>query len=124
MGCPSWEIMASTCLGIESLSAKEQDIVLRCMKATSAHVNDWEKHSRLGLEADDLHQVIARWPNLDDRDENGNDFLAINNCMNEVCNGFQIASVEWSSWFDTPMSEIESTYRKWLLLKGTSGGIP
>ena len=111
MGCPSWEIMASTCLGIESLSAKEQDIVLRCMKATSAHVNDWEKHSRLGLEADDLHQVIARWPNFDDRDENGNDFLAINNCMNEVCNGFQIASVEWSSWFDTPMSEIESTYR-------------
>ena len=100
-----------------------RDIVLRCMKATSAHLDDWEKHSRLGLEADDLQQVIARWPNIDDRDENGNDFLAINNCMNEVCNGFQIASVEWSSWFDTPMSEIESTYRKWLLLKGTSGGI-
>jgi hypothetical protein len=86
-------------------------------------LDDWEKHSRLGLEADDLQQVIARWPNLDDRDENGNDFLAINNCMNEVCNGFQIASVEWSSWFDTPMSEIKSTCRKWLLLKGTFGGI-
>ena len=45
-------------MGIESLSAKEQDIVLRCMKATSTHLDDWEKHTRLGLEADDL-QVIA-----------------------------------------------------------------
>ena len=110
-------------MAIESLSAKEQYIVLQCMKATAAHVDDWEKHSRLGIEADDLQQVIARWPSIDDRDEASAGFLAINNCMNEVCNGFQIASVEWSSWFDTPMSEIESTYRKWLLLKGTSGGI-
>jgi hypothetical protein len=74
-------------MGIESLSAKEQDIVLRCMKATSAHLDDWEKHSRLGLEADDLQQVIARWPNIDDRDENGNDFLAIAPRSNCAQNG-------------------------------------
>jgi hypothetical protein len=46
-------------MGIESLSAKEQDIVLRCMKATSAHLDDWGKHSRWGLEDEDLQQVIA-----------------------------------------------------------------
>ena len=78
---------------------------------------DWEKHSRLGLQADDLQQVIARWPSVNDKDEDGNDFLAINNCMNEVCHGFSTGSAEWSNWFDTPRSEIEATYRKWLALK-------
>jgi hypothetical protein len=56
-------------MAIESCSAKEQYSVLQCMKATAAHVDDWEKHSRLGIEADDLQQVIARWPSIDDRDE-------------------------------------------------------
>ena len=110
-------------MGIKSLSAKEQEIVLRCMKATASYLDDWEKHSRLGLEADDLQQEIVRWPYVDDRDESGNGFLAINNSMNEVCHGFRIPPEEWACWFDTPMSEIELTYRKWLALKGTSGGL-
>jgi hypothetical protein len=110
-------------MAIDGLSAKEQDIVLRCMRATAAYVDDWEKHPRLGLEADDLQEVIARWPNIDDRDEGGNDFLAMNNCMNEVCHGFPIESAEWSNWFNTPMSDVQSTYRKWLASKGASGGV-
>jgi hypothetical protein len=110
-------------MAIEGLSAKERDIVLRCIKATAAHIDDWEKHSRLGLQADDLRSVIARWPTINDQDKDDNDFLAINNCMNEVCHGFSIGSAEWSNWFDTPMSEVEVTYRKWLALKGISGGI-
>src|ERR1035438_6919020 len=103
---PSWEIIASTCMGIENLSAKEQDVAFRCLKATAAHLDDWEKHSRLGLEADELQQVIVRGPNIDDRDEGSSGFLAINNCMNEVCHGFRIATEEWEIWFDMPMSEI------------------
>jgi hypothetical protein len=110
-------------MAIESLSAKEQYIVLQCMKATAAHVDDWEKYSRLGIEADDLQQVIARWPSIDDRDEASVGFLAINNCMNEVCHGFQIPSAEWSTWFDTTIAEVESIYQKWLALKQTHGGI-
>ncbi len=108
---------------MEGLSAEERDIVLRCITAAAANIEDWEKHSRLGLEAADLEQVIARWPNLDDRDEHGNDFLAINNSMNEICHGFRISSGEWSNWFNTPLSDIESTYRKWLALRDSSGGI-
>lgn len=110
-------------MGIERLSAKEQDIVLRCMRATAAHVDDWEKHARLALEADDLQREIVRWPNIDDCDESSNGFLAINNCMNEVCHGFRIAPEEWSRWFDTPMSEIVSAHRRWQALAGTHGGI-
>jgi hypothetical protein len=97
--------------------------VLRCMKATAAYIDDLEKHSRLGLEAEGLRQTIARWLNINDRDESGAELLAVNNCMNEVCHGFRMAPLEWSNGFDTPMTEIESTYQKWLALKGTSGGI-
>jgi hypothetical protein len=104
---------------IESLSANEPDVVLRCMKATAEYIDDSEKHSRLGLEAEILQQIIARWPNIDDRDEGVAEFLAMN-CMNEVCRGLRIPISEWSNRFDTPMSEIESTHRKWLALKGIS----
>jgi hypothetical protein len=89
----------------------------------ASYVDVWEKQPRLGLEADDLQQEIARWPNIDNRDENGNGFLAMNNSLNEVCHGFPIPPEEWASWFDTPINEIESKYRRWLALKGTSGGI-
>jgi hypothetical protein len=110
-------------MAFERLSAKDQEIILRCMKATVAHVEDWEKHSRLGLEPSELGSIIDQWPNIDDTDENGNGFLAINNCLNEACHGFHIESAEWGAWFDTPRSEVEHTYRTWLALKGTTGGI-
>lgn len=45
-------------MAFEKLSAKDQEIVLQCMRATSAHVEDWEKHSRLGLGSDELKVVI------------------------------------------------------------------
>jgi len=111
-------------MAFEKLSAKDQEIVLRCMRATAAHVEDWEKHSRLGLEADELKVVIDQWPKIDDAVESGNGFLAINNCLNEVCHGFHIEPDEWSSWFDTSEAEIKSTYKTWLSLRGLpSGGI-
>ena len=106
-----------------SLSAREQDIVLRCMRATAAHIDDWKKHARLGLEADELQHQIAQWPNIDDDVESSNGFLAINNCLNEICHGLRLSPQEWDRWFDTPIDEIETTYHKWLKLKGTHGGI-
>ncbi len=110
-------------MAFEILSPKQQDIVLRCMKATAAYVADSEKHARIGLESGELQRVIAQWPNIDDADENGSGFAAINGCLNEVCHGFRIAPDEWSSWFDAPKADVKATYQKWLSLKGISGGI-
>ena len=109
-------------MAFEKLSAKDQKIVLRCMRATAAHVEDREKHSRLGLGPDELNVVIEQWPTIDDADESGNGFLAINNCLNEVCHGFRIDPKEWSNWFDTSEAEIESTYKRWLSLRELSSG--
>jgi hypothetical protein len=110
-------------MSIRRLSTEQQDIVLRCLRATAGHIDDSEKHSRLGLHGDELQRVIDRWPNVNDLDENGQDFLAINNCMNEVCHGFPLQPSEWSNWFTTPMSEVEVTYQTWLALRGVSGGL-
>lgn len=93
------------------------------MRAAAAYIDDWEKHPRLGLEADELQRQIDVWPQIDDRDEAGGGFLVINNSMNEVCHGFQIEASDWNNWFDTPIEEIVSAYRNWLALTGTSSGI-
>ena len=93
------------------------------MRATAAHVADSEKPARVGLEPEELQHVISEWPNIDDTDENGNGYLAINNCLNEVCHGFRIVPAHWSTWFDTPKAEIKATYQKWLALRDASGGI-
>jgi hypothetical protein len=107
----------------EDLSSKEQLVVLQCMKATVAHVADSEKHSRLGLEPDELQAVIATWSHIDDSTEGSIGFLAVNNCLNEVCHGFRIPPDDWNNWFDLPKSEIEVVYQKWLRLRGLSGGV-
>jgi hypothetical protein len=86
----------------ETLSARGQEIVPRCMRATAAHAADSEKHARVGLEPEELQQVIEEWPNIDDADENGKGVLAINVCMNEVCQGFRIVPADWTTWFDSP----------------------
>ena len=110
-------------MAFETLSAKEQEIVLRCMRATAAYVADSEKHARVGPEPEELQRVIGEWPNIDNADENGNGFLAINGCMNEVCHGFRIVPADWSTWFDSPKAEVKATYQKWLAMREISGGI-
>jgi hypothetical protein len=36
------------------------------MKATVAYIEDWEKHSRLGLEPEEPERIISEWPNIED----------------------------------------------------------
>lgn len=109
-------------MATERLSTREQEIVLQCMCACSEHIDDSEKHARLGLEGEELHRLIARSLDIDG-DVSGSGFLAINNCLNEVCHGFPIAAGEWSTWFDGPIGEIEAVYRGWLALTGASGRV-
>ncbi len=110
-------------MAIEQLTEEEQTVVLGCLRAASAYIDDREKHARLGVDQQVLQGMIERWPAVADRDQNGTEFLAINNCLNEVCNGFRIEPVDWSSWFNLPMEQIQAIYRKWLALQGSCGGI-
>jgi hypothetical protein len=93
------------------------------MRAIAAYIDESEIQTRLGIEADGLQRQIALWPEIDDRVEGGDGFLAINNSMNEVCHGIRIETLDWDNRFDTPMEDVVSAYRRWLALRGASGGI-
>lgn len=42
----------------ETLTPAEQDIILRCMRAVVEYIDDWEKHTRLGLTPEQLQAII------------------------------------------------------------------
>jgi hypothetical protein len=111
---------------LAELSQSEKEIVLQCMKAIvdGPEIEDWEFHTRLGIFRPTLRRIISVWPEIDDRTKNSDEFLAVNNCLNEVCHGFDIPPTEWGKWFTYSKDEITQTYTKWLRLRGGhSGGI-
>jgi hypothetical protein len=111
---------------IEKLSSEDQESILQCMRAIAdgPYIDDWEMHTRLGITRETLKQIISLWPKIEDdyegRDKCSDGFLAINNCMNEVCNGVHIPPQEWENWFKRTRSEVLQSYHNWLRL----GGIP
>jgi hypothetical protein len=111
-------------MAFKDLSATEKETVLQCMKAIAdrQEIEDWEFHTRLGIVRPTLRRIISLWPDIDDSAENSEEFLSINNCLNEVCNGVNIPATEWRKWFEQPKDEIKRTYHKWLKLRGLSSG--
>ena len=69
---------------------------------------------------EELDEIIAEYPNIDDSDDNSNATLAINNCLNEVCHGIRFSDEDWKQWFDVNKSEVEEVYWKWAKLRGWS----
>jgi hypothetical protein len=106
-------------MSFSELSPAEKEIVLQCMKAIadSPGIEDWEFHTRLGIGRPALRRVISLWPDIDDSSDKSNEFLAINNCLNEICYGLDISAIEWRIWFTQPIDEIRRTYYKWLGLR-------
>lgn len=106
----------------KSLSDEDKVAILQCMKAIaeSQLIEDWELQTRLGLNREDLRAVISRWPNIDDSVTNSDAFLAINNCMNEICNGVYVPPEEWNKWFTMTKSEILKSYHKWARQRGNN----
>lgn len=111
---------------IEKLSDLQRAAVLQCVRAIaeSQLIEDWEIRTRLGISRETLSEILARWPNIDDTDDGSEEFLAINNCMNEVCHGVRISTEEWDRWFTVTRSQVLDSYRTWLTLRGNfSSGI-
>ena len=108
-------------MAFADLSPNEKQIVLECMKAIAdgPYFQDWEFHTRLGIERPTLRRIISIWPAINDRSDDSDGFLAINNCLNEICHGIQIADPEWQSRFAHSKDEVKSTLHKWLKLKAS-----
>jgi hypothetical protein len=111
-------------MAFADLSPNEQQIVLQCMQAIAdgPAIEDWEFHTRLGINRSTLRRIISAWPAIDDGSDSSEEFLAINNCLNEICHGIKIEDTEWQTWFTQPQDEIIKTYRKWLKVRESSSG--
>jgi hypothetical protein len=113
-------------MALKDLSKTEQGLVLQCMKAIveGDAIKDWEFHTRLGVTRLVVRRIISRWPEIDDRIEGSDEFLAINNCMNEICRGIRLTPEEWTLRFTYPGDAILRAYDNWLTLgRQTRSGI-
>lgn len=111
-------------MAFKDLTVREKRTVLQCMQAIAdgPHLDDRELQTRLGIDRLTLKRVILRWPDIDDGADDSDEFLAINNCLNEACNGLKVSPTEWPKWFEQSVEEIRRTYDKWLKLRGASSG--
>src|SRR5215469_2926764 len=102
------------------LTAEEQDIIQQCMVfiLETNHIEGPDYSTRLGISEEELREVIAAWPNLDDADLHSITSVAINNCLNEVCHGLDIPEVQWRQWFTDYREAVRAVYAKWLRLSG------
>jgi hypothetical protein len=113
-------------MAFKDLPKAEQELVLQCMKALvdGDAIKDWEFHMRLGVPRAQVRKIISQWPDIDDRVEDSDEFLAINNCVNEICHGIRMTPEEWTLRFTHPRDAILQAYDNWLRLGGqTRGGI-
>jgi hypothetical protein len=115
-------------MAFEKLNEHEQKIILQAMNlilTEEDYIGDWEFQPRLGISRDELRQVIAQWPHLqDDDDTDSRDnpdlirVLAINNSLNEVLNGVDVSDADWQKWIGEPREEVQRGYRTWAIYKG------
>jgi ribosomal protein S8 len=106
-------------MAFEQLSVDEQRIVLQCMKIIydEKYIEEWETQTRIGIDRNSLLHVINVWPNLDDSENDSDVTLAINNCMNEICNGINISEEDREQYFKTTGENIKKTYEHWKILR-------
>ncbi len=100
-------------MSLARLSDSDRQIILQCLKAIlNGRFLEGEFHARLGIEPEELEQIVAAYPDINDSDDSSKEVLAINNCLNEVCHGISFSEREWSQCFTVSKPEIKEAYRK------------
>jgi hypothetical protein len=67
-------------VSLEKLSDREREIVLQSLNAIlRGGFLEGEFRTRLGIEREELEQVVSAYPNLDDKNHGSKASLAINN---------------------------------------------
>lgn len=108
-------------MSLAKLSDSERQIIFQCLNTIlKGRLLEGGFHTRLGIEPEELEQIVTAYPDVDDSDDNSNAAIAINNCLNEVCHGISFSNREWSQWFIVSKPQIVEVYRKWAVLRGWS----
>jgi hypothetical protein len=107
-------------MALAQLPSSDRDVIRQGMTAifTGSFIEDFEFRTRMGIDRATLGAILQRWPEVDDSHDDSDVTLAINNALNEVCHGVEIADSEWARWFKVSRQEVERIYEAWARSRG------
>ena len=103
---------------VEQLTTEEQELARRCLAyVADARALRHEFETRLGVTRAEAAEVLARWPAVDDREDDGPACVAINNALNEVANGLRLAPEDWRR-LGTERAAVRAVLTRYATLRG------
>jgi len=115
-------------MALDALTPDEREVVRRCLHAVAEgpFITDGDFHPLIGLWRDEVARVAARWPALDEGEEDVG--LALNNSMNSLLIWFgwqddeqQAGEALLRRWTGASAEEIARIFDKWRMLPTTEG---
>ena len=102
----------------EHLSDGEEASIRQCVTAIidGPFIEDWEFHTRLGVERAEFRAALPPDGNLDLFSDDPGVNLIVNNSLNEVANGLGISPAQWNEWFTVTREDIRRVFDRWLEL--------
>jgi hypothetical protein len=100
-----------------SLTHDEREVVRRTILATFRYF-DFDFHTRLGIQPETMHSLLAAWPAIDDAKDDSEACLAINNSFNDLLRGVGIGENEAMNLVGVTRAEMERVHRKWAAARG------
>src|SRR5215471_2629337 len=101
------------CVPLADLNPSELEIVRDCLRASveGPFFPDWEFFTLFGLTRDELKQILAFWPNLNEADKSV--MLAINNSFNNLIGYPHGMDDSWSEFVPVSAKELHRIFVKW-----------
>ncbi len=97
----------------KDLSQIEQEIVLKCLKATveGSFFPEWEFHSLFGLTRQEVEKVVKDWELIDK--DSSIVVLAINNSLNNLLGYPHKCEQELHDFISISRQELKTIFSKW-----------
>jgi hypothetical protein len=102
---------------LTGMSESETEVVRRAIEATFDYFTlDYE--TRIGVEPQRVRELLERWPEVDDTEDDSDACLVINNSLNDLLHGEGISDRESVELTGLNSSGLYEIYRKWADARG------
>ena len=107
-------------MALRHLSDEQRDTIRQAVIAVrdGGYVPRDDIYARIGVSLDAMNAFMNAWPEIDDRDDESDATLIINNSLNEICHGVDVPNRDWARWFSVPREAVKQTYRTWTSARG------
>ncbi len=102
-------------MALSDLTDREQEIVLRCLKAAAngPFIPDCEFHNVFfGVTREELRDIAERWPAVDDVGDR-QVARAINDSLNNLLGYPHREEEAWEAYIGVPRDVVRRVFRKW-----------